>query len=127
MCAVQPSSGPSSGGGGTGPSGYSQVGVYNCDSERRPVNVWVLDTGSGTGWQDKGTLSPQWDSSGSCPANGQPKVVTLQDQHAYWIVAVDPSNVTCDGNNDPTRPGCRRSEVFVRGSSTGGALPIIVN
>jgi len=110
-----------------GPSGVSQVALYNCHSDMRTVYIWVNDLTAQTGWQQTDTLPPQYDG-GSCPAgNAQPVVISLANQHVYQIVAVDPEDLGCDGQNDPTIPSCQRLFKNEVGASNGPPATFLIS
>lgn len=85
----------------------SHVQLFNCHTDHLEVHIWVLDLTTGT-HKEQGSLSPQYDHSGYCPAAGaRPIDIELQNEHQYLIIAVDPANSFC-GANDPSIEGCRR-------------------
>lgn len=104
--------------------GYSQVKVYNCHTSHHPLEVWVLDYTAGT-TSHVASLDHQYDEWGTCPVEGDPVEVDLDDGHAYEIIMVDVGGDLC-GVNDPMVAGCRRQVVTVLGSTNGPALPVIV-
>jgi hypothetical protein len=108
-------------------AGVGELQLYNCSSATPPrsVDIWVQDLTAGTGWTDLGTLDPQWDSSGTCPAMGAtPFTVTFQSGHLYEVVAVDCGNdsCNCDGTNDPTLSACIRWSDTITGATGGPVL-----
>ena len=110
-----------------GPSGVGQVALYNCHDQRRTVYIWVNDLTAQTGWQQRDSLPPQYDD-GSCPAgNAQPVVISLANQHVYQIIAVDPENLGCDGQNDPTIVSCQRSITNAVGASNGPVVTFLIS
>jgi hypothetical protein len=104
------------------PIGWSKVALYNCNSDMRTVYIWVNDLTAQTGWQQVAPPLPsQYDGDGPCgPGTGaQPKVISLANQHEYQIVAVDPEDIECDGQNDPTIGSCARWGTSAIGLSNG--------
>ena len=89
-------------------SGYSQVKIYNCHSERHTLKVWVLDHTDGTS-NIAGSIEQQYNDWGTCPAQGDPMEIDLIDGHAYEIVLVDVDAIGC-GVNDPLVVACRYSQ-----------------
>ena len=105
-------------------SGYSQVKIYNCHTERHTLEVWVLDHTDGTS-NNAGSIYQQYNDWGTCPAQGDPMEIDLIDGHAYEIVLVDVDAIGC-GVNDPLVVACRRQEFTVLGSNNGPLLPVTV-
>ena len=105
--------------------GVSQVLFYNCHPERHTLHIWVLDAYEGSNWNEKGTLTSQYDASGNCPSSAAtPLKISIPDGHLYFVVAVDPSGVTC-GSNDPMILGCRFSALTLLGDKNGFVLPLV--
>jgi hypothetical protein len=104
------------------PSGFSQINVNNCHSERRTIYIWTYDYTLGV-WEQRGSLAAQWSSSGTCPGSASPFVVPLADGHFFRFVAVDPGSSFCGGQNDPQVGGCQRAITDpVQGYAKGPAL-----
>jgi hypothetical protein len=107
--------------------GISAVQLFNCDSDRHTIYAWMYDFSTGF-WQSKGSLAPQYDYYGSCPAAGsQPLTLSLQSGHYYELVATDPEDFVCGGQDDPSNPSCQRWSWVVLGSASGPVIPIGVN
>ncbi len=93
---------------------YSRVDVFNCHSNRNPLQMWVIDLTNQTR-TNPGELQYQGASGSACPLpSARPFSTSLTDGHLYEIVAVD--YLAC-GQNDPTITTCRRWEVRLLGSS----------
>jgi hypothetical protein len=107
----------SGGGGGTSTSGVSKLTVYNCISERRPLEMWVADVTAGTGWVDSGRLEQQYNSFGSCPTTGSPWTFTPISGHQYIVEAIDFSAPGC--SNDPRIGSCARQTTTFVGNAAG--------
>ncbi|MGC2204105.1 MAG: hypothetical protein WA633_28675, partial [Stellaceae bacterium] len=107
----------------TPPQGFSQISVFNCDSEMRAVHLWTRDLTAGASFVEKGTLASQF-SNGSCPGGASPFLISLTDGHQFDFVAVDPGALACGGNNDPQQSACVRLRVTqpVPGLSSGPSL-----
>ena len=106
--------------------GSNKFVLYNCTAERHTVYVWLSDQTASTGKQ-VGTLNPQYDASGSCPAGGSgPLEVPLTDGHVYQLVVVDTGLIGC-GGNDPTNVSCRKLvSPIVAGDKNGSPLQFVV-
>jgi hypothetical protein len=104
------------------PQGVKTLGLYNCNTDRRSLRIWVFE--SSTGWRKQGQLNPQYDASGRCPAVGSaPLELTFESGHLYSVVALDEGNTGCNGRNDPTMSGCQRWSVTnVVGDSNGQVI-----
>jgi Uncharacterized protein potentially involved in peptidoglycan biosynthesis len=98
--------------------GYSKVMIYNCNTERRPITVWVDD---GSGFQQLKTINPQYDDWGTCPV-GDPYVLELKNGVLSQIVCVDEGALEC-GVNDPTKAACRRFTIALFGDTNGPVYP----
>jgi hypothetical protein len=108
------------------PPAFQQVAVFNCNGDRRGINVWTRELQAGAAWEQRGFLEPQYDAGGTCPrAGASPLVIPLDDQQ-YEIVAVDSGNGNCNGQNTPDILDCRRYYTVVRGAMNGATLPINV-
>jgi uncharacterized protein with LGFP repeats len=119
--------GPVTGGGSTPTMGLSAVEFFNCQPDGHTVYVWALDATAGSGWENRGSIPSQRDSSGICPGPGsRPLTVALRNGHEYQLVAVDPDGITCDGQNDPTIIGCQRWSSIVMGSDQGPTVTVAV-
>jgi hypothetical protein len=107
--------------------GVRRVDVYNCNSDYRDVHVWTKDLAQGY-WVERGTASSLW-QGGSCPGNGLPFTVNLEDGHDYWFVVVDPDLIGCDGQNNPEATFCQRSYYGapLHGLGDGPVLVNVVN
>jgi hypothetical protein len=102
-------------------SGFGKVVVLNCHTAHRTINVWSLDHTAGTKTR-VGSLNPNYDDFGSCPAAGAPMEVKLADGHVHEIVFVDPGALGCEGQDDPMVVACRRDSMAIVGLSTGPAF-----
>jgi PASTA domain len=108
------------------PPGVKALNLYNCNTDRRPVRVWLYDTAGG-GWQEKGKIDPQYDASGGCPAAGsKPLELKLEAGHLYFVVAVDEGNINC-GVNDPTNVNCQRLFFTAAGDPKGPTAQLSVS
>ncbi|WP_175492665.1 beta/gamma crystallin-related protein [Methylocapsa palsarum] len=88
------------------PKGYSQLAVFNCQTEKRTVHYWTRDLTSGAPFKEEGSSPAQYDASGSCPAAASPFIIKLTNGHQIEFVAVDPGSTICGGVNDPQTGGC---------------------
>ncbi len=95
---------------------YSSIAIYNCTADRVRLHTWRRDATAGGPFTEVGSIIPQYDSAGTCPAYGSsPFIVNFPvDDRIYEVVAVAPDGYVCGGNNDPTLLACRRDGVTVR-------------
>jgi hypothetical protein len=102
--------------------GVKQLNLYNCNTDNRPVYVWVFDATERL-WANKGQINSQYDTrSRSCPASTAiPMQLTFKSRHSYIVVAVDEGNINC-GGNDPTTISCQRLSVRLIGDDKGQIL-----
>jgi len=106
-------------------TGFSQVEIFNCDSNQIGVHIWMRDLTFNTSYQEKGTAPSNW-SNGSCPS-GAPFVVKLVNGHLMQLVAVDTTLPTCSGNN-PNESACQKTLwPPVQGLDSGPSLPLQVD
>jgi len=113
--------------GSTADMGIRGVQLFNCEVDRHTLFIWMYDF-SAPGWQSKGSITPQYDNYGACPAAGsRPVTLTLQPGHYYQLVAADPAGFVCGGVNDPGNVSCQRWSWVVLGSSSGPLVPVSVN
>jgi hypothetical protein len=101
---------------------YSAISLYNCSTEKHSLQIWVqkakIDSLQNAGpLQNIGSLSPQYDSWGTCPY-GLPFTVNLESNYAYKIIVVDPQGMQC-GSNDPDVAACQKDTIYVIGDSNG--------
>lgn len=108
QCAGPSQTGTPVGTGNTSPlAEASQLHLYNCHVSRLSIRVWVFDITAGTR-KEVGSLSPQHDSSGQCPASGATSMsIELKKGHHYAIIATDPGNTSCN-EDDPSIVSCQR-------------------
>jgi hypothetical protein len=99
----------------TPPRGCSSLVVTNCIHENRPLEMWVLDETAGSGWQDMGTLEPQWGPD-YCPETGDPWTFNPTAGHTYLIEGVD---FTADGCDDSPTNSCERTTTQITGDPNG--------
>jgi hypothetical protein len=100
----------------------SKMIIRNCNTNHRPVHIWrLLENGSPT---EIGTLAPDYNDTGTCPAGVEALEVTFPAGHRYLVVAVDPDNPGCNGQNDPLTLACQRSlyPAVITGSDSGPVL-----
>lgn len=98
--------------------GFSEVHFFNCHTDRRAVNIWRRDVTAGSSWEELDSpLSSHWQGT-TCPGNNSPYVVSLPEEHAYEIVAVDTGAINC-GSNNPQIISCRRYARFFTGDPNG--------
>ena len=117
-------------GGGNPPTpqpvtGYSRLGLQNCDSEHHTLSIYLQDKTVHGDWYEAGSIAAQYDSSGGCP-NGPLFTVSLIDGHDYNWVIVDPLAIGC---SDPVWQtyGCwKAGPGTVHGSASGGVFPVSV-
>jgi hypothetical protein len=100
----------------------SKMIIHNCSTNHRPVHIWRLQ--SNGPHDDIGSLDPDYDDSGTCPAGVETLTVPFPDGHQYMVVAVDPDNTGCEGQNDPLMIACQRSvyPFLITGSGTGQVI-----
>lgn len=87
------------------PNGVKQLLIFNCNTDKRPVNIWVV----GASAERYGTAPAQYDSYGGCgPGHGAPALqVSFNDNSTYLVIAVDEMLSGCDGDN-PMNQSCQR-------------------
>jgi hypothetical protein len=102
--------------------------VLNCSVDQDPVEVFIADQTSGSGFVDLGGLDAQYYEGVSCPAVGSvPITFTPQSGHQYLLVATDSALSTCDGTNDPQEAGCIKMEARFVGDANGFTRTDIVD
>jgi hypothetical protein len=102
--------------------------VLNCSVDHDPVEVFIDDQTSNSGFIDLGGLDAQYDEDGSCPAAGSvPITFSPQSGHQYLLVATDSALSTCDGTNDPQEGGCIKMEAQFTGDANGVTRTDIVD
>ncbi|MGH6823553.1 MAG: hypothetical protein ACREC4_08705, partial [Methylocella sp.] len=90
------------------PAGYSQLAVFNCNTDKRTVHYWTRDRTTGAPFVEQGSSPAQY-TNGTCPDGASPFIIKLTDGHQIDFVGVDPGAVACGGVNDPQVGGCDRS------------------
>lgn len=109
-----------------GPKGPSKLRVNNCHVEKEVLHIWLYDE-TANSLTEKGTLTHQYNQSGSCPASGSPLDVELTTGHSHYLIAVDPTLIGC-GVNDPSFGACQRHiSGPYEGDETGPIVPITVS
>ncbi|WKN46457.1 FG-GAP and VCBS repeat-containing protein [Tunicatimonas pelagia] len=103
-------------------SGFTNLLLTNCDTDRSQYKVWIRNITDNTGWNEIGEINYQGNSSGTCPSGAyQPFNVTLAgNQKLYEVVVVDSNLLGCGGRNDPTYASCRKWSVVLRSNPNGG-------
>jgi hypothetical protein len=105
------------------PHGVKTFVAYNCVTEQRPLEMWVADLSSGTGYVDKGTLDSQY-AGGGCPGTGQPFTFTPASGHQYLVRSVDYTAPGC--SNDPSIADCWRSQTTFIGDAGGQVVSLTI-
>jgi Fibronectin type III domain len=106
--------------------GISQLAVFNCHNDKRPVHLWTYDFTTGF-WSEHGVLEDQYTGSG-CPGSAAPRLIPLEDGHRYQFVAVDPGSFVCGGVNDPNKTSCQKTFIGgIIGDADGFTLVATVN
>ena len=104
--------------------GVGALAFFNCADSHETIHIWLNDQTAGTGWVEQGVLDSQFDSTGTCPASGQPFLVRLSSGHLYLAATVDPTK--CGGQNDPTNIECQRTITTAEGQTNGPTVSVVV-
>jgi hypothetical protein len=106
--------------------GVKRLDLYNCHTERRPLEIWVEDLSAGDPWMDLGRLDHQWGDSGPCPATGSPFTFNPPvSGHVYHVAAVDFNRPGCT-NSPILSSACRKLESWFRADSNGVTLSLLI-
>jgi hypothetical protein len=85
-------------------AGVRLVVAYNCYSGDRPLEMWVQDETTRSGWTDMGTVQTGWSDDGCGETAGDTWEFSPESGHVYDIAAVDFDADGC--SNDPTLGQC---------------------
>jgi len=109
--------------------GIGTLRFFNCTDDRHDLHVWLNDQTAGSGWNEQGTISQQWDQNGNCPFFGaQPLAVDFTTGHAYAIEVLEPDHDGCGGMNDPMGGfDCIRFSGSLPGLTGGPVVEQVVN
>ena len=105
--------------------GFSEIHFFNCSTDRRSlVNIWRRDLTTNSSWEELDSLPFQGTDNVSCPpASASPFTVSLPEEHAYLVVAVDPNMITCVGNDPESEPCQRYIRNFI-GNPNGSSFQV---
>jgi hypothetical protein len=96
---------------------------YNCSMDGDPVEMWVDDFTTRTGWSDEGTVQPGWvDGEGCGQTSGDIWSFSPISGHSYEVRAVDFDGDGC--SNDPTISSCDIADVSFVGDPNGNVVTI---
>ncbi|OLT13293.1 hypothetical protein BJF78_22475 [Pseudonocardia sp. CNS-139] len=108
------------------PDGVGRLEVFNCSVERRNLHIWVFDAATGAVVVSSDGVAPLYNSTGTCPASGEPWDFNPDDGRWYDMVVVDPLQIGCGGVNDPGVAGCRKQTLRLRGAEGGPTWQVVV-
>ncbi len=98
--------------------GIKKFYLYNCDNDRRTVEIQLFDQTTGT-QEELGPFPAQYNNANICgPGYSVPAEVTLAENHRYQIFAVDA--------NDPDTVVWQDTSNF-QGDTEGIEVPIVLN
>jgi hypothetical protein len=106
-------------------TGIKDLQLWNCNTFKRDVFIWLYDNNSAT-WTDFGALKASYDGF-VCPAGGSvAMVVPLPERHLYTLTAVEVDGFICKANK-PLEIGCQHAvwgPLF--GDPKGVSVPYII-
>jgi hypothetical protein len=107
-------------------AGIKRLEIYNCTVERRDLYMWVFDAVTGARVLNSGPVGHMYNSSGTCPASGEPWDFNPDNGRWYDVVAVDPELIGCGGVNDPRIQACRKQAFRLRGNDSGPTWKVVI-
>ncbi|GAB3451355.1 FG-GAP repeat domain-containing protein [Actinophytocola sediminis] len=107
------------------PNGISRLEVFNCTVEQRDLYLWVFDSATGALVVNSGAVEHMYDSTGTCPAVGEPWDFNPDNGRWYDVIAVDPALIGC-GVNDPSIPACQKQALRLLGNDSGPLWQVVV-